>query len=439
MTMTTQDFITAHRHDDTRRLALKYQGTEGVDLPYALDQISGWQTARRKLPSWAATDGIIYPPHISMEQCSSEATARYKADVAARFACEYGKQPQATTLTDLTGGFGVDFSFMAQKFGHATYVERNARLCDIVRKNLASLSISNANIECTDAINHLESMERTDVIFIDPARRDNHGGRTYAISDCTPDILEIMERLLNKTDTLMVKLSPMLDIAQAVSDIEHGNMARVIETHVVAVANECKELLFVIRRQKGYGATPARKTYCVNDGKIFVTAEDDENSGETPVSDIRDIIGIPGRTASANEDDSRHAFLYVPHAAIMKAGCFSEVSRRFGMRQPDPNSHLFVSDNAVAGFPGRQFTIRTVTSMNKKELRRALATTDRANVAVRNFPMTADELRRRLRLKDGGDTYIFGTTVCGNRLLLICAKDQQADMTTDTHGAKTIL
>lgn len=413
----------AHRNDDTRLLALRHKATPDIDIAYALEQIAGWQTARRKLPTWAGVEDIVYPQHISMEQCSSEATARYKASVAARFLGMSAKPAAETILTDLTGGFGVDFSFMSQQFGHAVYVERNASLCDIVRKNLVSLGISNATVVCDDAMTYLNGMDHADMIYLDPARRDSHGARTYAIADCTPDIAGIMERLFDKADTLMVKLSPMLDIKQAIADIELSGHAHVCETHVVAVDNECKELLFIIEKRTGDNSGAAPMTYCVNDSEVFATSDNDgtifpEENRRPNTGD-----GIDDNIIESVRQERRHCYLYVPHAAIMKAGCFATVARRFGLKQPDSNSHLFISEKRIDGFPGRRFTISDITTMNRKDLNRALDGMARANVAVRNFPMSAEALRRRLRLKDGGDIYIFGTTAGKSHMLLICRKD----------------
>jgi len=421
--MTTLDFIKAHRNDDTRLLALRHKAEPGVDIAYALEQIAGWQAARRKLPTWAEAEGIVYPQHISMEQCSSEAAARYKAGVAARLIGQSAKTAADATLTDLTGGFGVDFSFMSQQFGHAVYVERNASLCDIVRKNLVSLGVGNATVVCDDAMTYLKGMEHADMIYMDPARRDSHGARTYAIADCTPDIAGAMEQLSDKAGTLMVKLSPMLDIKQAIADIERSGHAHVSETHVVAVDNECKELLFVIEKRTGDNSGTAPATYCVNDSEVFADSDNDET--ECPEESCRPTTGdsVDDNIIESVRQKTRHCYLYVPHAAIMKAGCFATVARRFGLRQPDANSHLFVSGKRIDGFPGRRFIVSDITTMNRKELNRALEGMVRANVAVRNFPMSAEALRRKLRLKDGGDTYIFGTTAGKSHMLLICRKD----------------
>ena len=419
-TMTTDEFIASHRNDDVRQLALKYQGTEGVNLTFALEQIAGWQTARRKLPSWAATDGLTYPPHLSMEQCSSEQTARYKAEVARRIVERTTETKDTkTVLTDLTGGFGVDFSFMAREFGRGIYVERNERLCAIAETNFMKLGLSNVSTICADCTTYLPEAEHTTLFFIDPARRDGNGARTYAISDCTPDVLTMLPLMLTKSKAVMVKLSPMLDISQTVREIESTGMAHVSEIHIVSAGNECKELLVVITSQEDRNRT----TFCVNDDSIFAF-DDNETAVTDRTGEAAACAALISEAATIGNVAAtlKGMCLHVPDASVMKAGCFALLSAKKDVAPLDANSHLFVARGAAETFPGRTFQIKDATTMNKKELKRALANTDKANVAVRNFPLTADALRKRLKLKDGGDTYIFGTTVSGEHLLLICEK-----------------
>lgn len=412
--MTTEEFIKANTDGDIRRLALQYAGSKDIDLPYALDQIAGRQKARVKLPQWAATDGIIYPPHISMEQCSSEQTARYKADVAARLMKQVANREPGTakenaggtSLADLTGGFGVDFSYLAPLFSRAVYIERQSHLCDISRHNMECLGISQAEIVCGDCTQIIEATDHFTMIYADPARRDGHGGRTFAISDCTPDILALKETLLNKADFIMIKLSPMLDWRKAAADM--GDC--VGEVHIVSAGNECKELLLIASSKY----TGVERIYCVNDGQAL-SFTPEEASAQPPYSGQL--------TAGCTPGDSSQLFLYEPNASLMKAGCFSLIARRYSARQISRDSHLFISAESITQFPGRSFTVKAITTMNKRELKNALAGIDRANVSVRNFPMTADALRKKLKLKDGGDIYIFGTTSeDGQHLLFVCEK-----------------
>ena len=206
----TLDFIQQHRTDDVRRLALQGAKYPEVDMTFALEQIAGWQKARTKLPSWAARDGIIYPPHLSMEQCSSEATAIYKARIAGK-----GRR-----FVDLTAGFGVDAAFIAVGFQQVVTIEQQEKLCAITSENYRVLGLDQVEVRCGNGVEYLHTMDHADLIFIDPARRDEHGGRTYGIADCTPNVLELREELLAKADRVMIKLSPMLDWRKAVEDLK---------------------------------------------------------------------------------------------------------------------------------------------------------------------------------------------------------------------------
>lgn len=394
----TLRFIRDHADADVRQAALAGSKLTDIDLPFALDQIAGRQTARQKLPSWAATDGIVYPPHLAMEQCSSEATARYKGRIAAA---------GHTSLCDLTGGFGVDFAFMAQAVARQAapaaprlvYVEQQERLCRLARHNFSLLGMT-ADVVCGDGMDYLRQCDtHFGLIFIDPARRDSHGARTYGIADCTPNVLESLSLLTAKGDSVLLKLSPMLDWRKAVADL---GRERVREVHIVSVKNECKELLILLAPGDGL------RLCCANDGQLF---EEDLSSPEAAT--------LPPVPAHGGAD----AYLFEPNASVMKAGCFGRLARRFAIAQLAPNSHLFVAAAPVEGFPGRQFAVRRQTTMNKRELKAALHGVEQANITTRNFPMTAAQLRQRLRLRDGGDCYIFATTLDdGTHSLFVCDK-----------------
>lgn len=453
----TADFVAAHRTEDVRQLALKAKRVEGLDLPLALDQIAGWQIACKKLPQWASCEGIIYPPHISMEQCSSQFTAQYKSEIAqtlltpavtvrARMSdsaesdnqttksepqlsnsgesdnCEVEMclrmsdspesdtqetktgvrvtdSPESDTLVarssmvDLTGGFGVDFSYLARGFSQATYVERQRHLCDLAEHNMAALGLDQARIVCGDGVEYLRQMDPVDFIYLDPARRDEHGSRTYAIEDCTPNVFELRDLLLAKSQYTLVKLSPMLDWRKAIADFD----GTVREVHIVATGNECKELLLVLGQQM-HEEPSAPRVFCVNDNQRI----DYDSAAYTQG------LRIGGKPLPEVKN-----YLYEPNASIMKAGCFDLVEERFGVTQVGPSSHLFVSATPVADFPGRGFAIEAIGGMNKKDIKRLLNGTKQANIAVRNFPLTAPQLRKKLKLADGGPVYLFGTTMQG--------------------------
>ena len=384
MNEATLEFIRIHADEDVRQLAFLGKKNPEVDMAYALDQIAGRQKARIKIPSWAATDGIVYPPHISMEQCSSEQTARYKALIAGK----------GDMIVDLTAGFGVDMAFMSAGFKQAVHVEMQPQLCSISSENYKCLGLNHVQVVCSDGVEYLHQMQHADLIFIDPARRDQHGARTYGIADCTPNVLEIIDEMLQKANRVMIKLSPMLDWQKTVTDV--GNVSQV---HIVSVGNECKELLLVVEKT---GAP--LQIYCANDDDVFSYTFGDE-------------------AGYACSEPASPKYLYEPNASVMKAGCFSLISQRFGITQPDANSHLFLSDKIVDGFPGRGFVIQRVSTMNKRELKEALSGIDKANIATRNFPLSVADLRKRLKLKDGGDVYIFATTDAKKgHLVMVCRK-----------------
>ena len=472
MNQATLDFIRQHQDEDVRQLAFLGSKHPDVDMPFALDQIRGRKMARVKLPRWASIDGIIYPPHISMEQCSSEQTAQYKAELAARLLnlqktqkskiCEFatesavgsefakneGTSEKQQILTknesdvneiefaDLTGGFGVDFSYIAARLGvKSMYVERQAHLCEAAKENFERLGLKNVIVKNGDGVEMLHSLDmsnarssslpktssRLKLIFIDPARRDDAGNKVVSLKDCTPDVTLLQDEMLAKADYVIIKLSPMLDWHRAVSELSH-----VREVHIISVNNECKELLLVLSA-KNLGEeesspnasssdaldlnAPSLKVFCVNDHQQMSYAETDDS----PVS-------------IADTESQAMQYLYEPNASLMKAGCFGVISQRYGLQMLAKNSHLFVSTKdtePVEDFPGRTFRILAVSSFNKKELKRHLAGIAKANIATRNFPLSVAELRKRLKLKDGGDTYIFATTLSDDSHVLVIANKKR--------------
>lgn len=489
MNQATLDFIRQHQDDDVRRLAFLGSKYPEVDMPFALDQIRGRKMARVKLPRWASIDGIIYPPHISMEQCSSEQTALYKAELAARLLglspsssengeekdkesenasnlhlsenCEFagkgavdsefakneatckkqqilteseenvneikeepheGDFSEETGFVDLTGGFGVDFSYIASRLGvKSMYVERQTHLCEAAKENFGRLGLKNAIVKNGDGIEVLhsfaskkeaaaseslgitedqsQSLLKTNLglklIFIDPARRDDAGNKVVSLKDCTPDVTLLQEEMLSKADYVIIKLSPMLDWHRALSELNC-----VKEVHIISVNNECKELLLVLSARNMGNL----RIYCVNDAQSFVCEESDMESSSVKIAPF---------TLEEMQ------YLYEPNASLMKAGCFSVLSERYEAKMLSKNSHLFVSRDPIAVFPGRSFRIIAVSSFNKKELKRHLSGITKANIATRNFPLSVAELRKRLKLKDGGETYIFATTLSDESHVLV--------------------
>ena len=498
--MTTAEFIQEYRETDTRQLALQSARFPDVDMPYALDQIKGWQTARRKLPTWAACDGIVYPPHLSMEQCSSEPTAQYKLNLAMEWASRVesselrvesserevesselrvesseegvdnsSEQPatlnsqlstlnfqlstlnsqlstlncHASSMTDLTGGFGVDFSFTSCAFASATYVERNSQLCHMVEHNLPLLGIDNAKVVCADAVDYLSTLDMQTMIFLDPARRDQHGAKTVMLADCTPDVVQLLPQLLKKSRFTMLKLSPMLDWHKAVEDLQ--GMVR--EVHIVSVGGECKELLLVLSEEMESelkvfcadleaggsslsGGSSSSSCSSLSSESSFPRTPSSPSAHSFPSapSNASLFVYAPGTSSPAPNSKLKtqnSKFLHEPNASIMKAGCFDEIAAAYGVSPVSRNSHLFLSAEPVDGFPGRSFSIERVTTLNKRELRQALAGIEKANIATRNFPLSVAELRKRLKLIDGGDVYIFATTTAEDEHLLLISHKYQ--------------
>ena len=375
----TREFVAMHRDEDVRELALKAKRVEGLDLSLALDQIAGWQIASKKLPQWASYEGIIYPPHISMEQCSSQFTAQYKSEIAQTLLAS-----AATVRARVSDSAESDMQTAKNVF----------QLSDSPESD--TLVAKRAMVDLTggfDGVEYLRQMGPVDFIYLDPARRDEHGSRTYAIEDCTPNVFELRDLLLAKSQYTLVKLSPMLDWRKAVADFDGA----VREVHIVATGNECKELLLVLGQQV-HEEPSAPRVFCVNDNQRI----DYDSAAYTQG------LRIGGKPLPEAKN-----YLYEPNASIMKAGCFDLVEERFGVTQVGPSSHLFVSATPVADFPGRGFAIEAIGGMNKKDIKRLLNGTKQANIAVRNFPLTAPQLRKKLKLADGGPVYLFGTTMQG--------------------------
>lgn len=345
------------------------------------------EAVRKKLPEWSSAAELRFPQHISLEQCSSQQTAEYKARLI--------NPSETASFVDLTGGFGVDCYYIGRHFSKATYIEQNPDLCETARHNYAVLQYS-CGVFCMNSEEYLKEMSPVSLIFIDPARRDNNGRRTYAIEDCTPDVGRLNALLLEKASKTIIKLSPMFDWHKAVSDLKG-----VTEVHIVSVGNECKELLLVLERE-----VKPLKLFCAND---------DDRIEICPISSAD--------FAPTCADINDYKYMYEPNASIMKAGCFNEVARMYALEAVSCNSHLFLSNRKTNDFPGRKFEILAVSSLNKKEVKAKLSGIEKANITTRNFPMKAEELRRRLKLGDGGDIYIFATTTKENKhIMLVCKK-----------------
>lgn len=389
--MGTASWIKEHLHDDVNELALHASNYPDVDMQQALVQIRGWQIAEKKLPLWAQTEGVLFPDHLPLEQCSSQLTAEYKASLMM-------SQPHRSTMTDLTGGFGVDAAMIGRQYQHLTYVEQREDLCELAQHNFPLLGVSDFEVlqaRCEDVLAELPHQH---FILIDPARRDASGRKTVAISDCTPDVCQLNQLLLEKADVVMIKLSPMLDITTALRQLKG-----VYQVHVVSVHGECKEILLLL--QQGEEQEP--QIVCVDitrEGiQRFSFTREDEQAAQCPYT---------------NEVD---AYLYEPNASLMKACPFKSLAQHFHCRKLHPNSHLYTSKEYIPDFPGRSFKVTDVLPLNKQTTKQ-ISQLRQANISVRNFPATVADLRKRLHLADGGDTYLFATTLADNRKVVIVCK-----------------
>ena len=387
--MTNEGFIAQNKDADVRALALS-KVPDGIDLHFCLQQIEGKQIAQKKLPSLTKTEGILYPPKLSLEQCSSEQTALYKQQLVERL---LPKERQ--NMVDLTGGFGIDFSFLAKQFEEADYVETNEQLCETAQHNFPLLGLPKARVHNRSCEDFIDEMGEFCLIYLDPSRRDSDGRKVIALSDCSPNIETLQDKLLDHALIVIVKLSPMLDIQDTLR-----RMSDVCEVHVISVGGECKEVLLVLSREK----KDKLCFYCVN-----ITAQ--TQSFCTKSRDAEPVI------ASQLE-----RFLYEPNASILKAGVQNALCQTYDVKKLHPFSHLFVSSHFIEDFPGRSFIIEDYCGFGKKELKKMLEDISQCNLTVRNFPATVAELRKRLKLREGGNVYLFATTLCdGSHVLIRCS------------------
>lgn len=395
----TLDFICAHANDDVRQLALR-PAPPDVDVRVALQQIEGRQLAASKTPMLAATDGILYPPRLSLEQCSSEATAAYKRDIIGRLLSDAGEEP--SSFTDLTGGFGIDFMAIAPMFRRAVYVERQADLCELARHNLPLMGCQHAEVLCEE-VTHDSSLfkDHFSCILIDPARRDSAGRKVALIEDCTPDVCTLQEQLRALAHYTLIKLSPMLDIAAAVRAL------RCIQSvHVVSVASECKELLLVMGQQD----VPVEKIpiHCMDlkvlSSEYIFTRQEEVTAVARFYPSVIPVAGL---------------YLYEANASILKAGAFKSICQHFSVQKLAPNTHLYASDKLLENFPGRTWQVEDAATFNKKELRRLLNGVEAAELTVRGFPLSVAALRKQLHLREGGTAHFIAASLADNTKLLL--------------------
>ena len=389
----TLRFIEENLKADVRSLALQAKKYPQVDMAMAVVQIAGRQIAEAKVPSWHRTEGLFYPKHLSMEQCSSEVTALYKTSLV-----------EGETFADLTGGFGIDCSFLSRKFKKADYVERQAELCELARHNFPLLGLE-IDVHNEDGVEYLKRMQPVDCLFLDPARRDGHGGKTVAISDCEPDVSALEDLLVEKARTVMVKLSPMLDLSLALRDLKY-----VREIHVVSTDNECKELLLILQKAT---VSSQISIHCIN----ALGA-----SNGCRIYQEYTFTQEQERTSDCLLAKEVGTYLYEPNASILKAGAYRSLTQAYPIEKLHVSSHLYTSSHFIEDFPGRRFQVKAVSGFGKKELKTFLQGMEKANITIRNFPSSVADLRKRLKLKEGGEDYIFATTLADESKILIRCK-----------------
>ncbi len=394
----TEQFILEHLTADVRTLALSAR-PDGVDMQYALTQISGWQAARLKVPLWAATEGIVYPRHLSLEQCTSQYIAQYKASFIESILGSGFK------MADITGGMGVDCFFISRSGSKVYYNEMSAELCDCARANFKALGRPEIEISCSTAEDYIVSLtpDSLDLIYLDPARRGDAGRKLLSISDCQPDTVALQDDLLHIAPKVMVKLSPMLDISRALTELRH--VSRVM---VIGLEGECKEITLLMQRD--FDAEPTITAVDINSNgtpeMAVSSAKSNENALPLPITDPQQLQ--PG------------TYISEPSAPYMKSALFRTIAARTNTSLLHPDTHLFWSKEKPENFPGRTFMVKGIIPFDKRSLSALVKT--QANLSVRNFPESAPALQQRLKLRDGGPRYLIATTLSDSRRILLDLK-----------------
>ena len=396
MNTATRDFIESHLKDDVRQLALQ-KFPDDVDKVLVLNQIEARRLLSKKVPSWASNPDLLFPRHLSIEQCSSELTAKYKVSII-----EGGD-----TFVDLTGGLGVDSYFLSEKFKTSYYVENQKELCDLAEHNFAVLGrkITVVNEDSESFLNgFISRWDNARVgLYLDPARRDIYNRKMVSLHDCSPDVVNLVGTWRAASiKTVMIKLSPMLDISLIINELFN-----IAEIHIVSVKNECKEVLVLLRPDYDGEIT----IHCVD---LFPVGTRHTLSLQYAIND--ESVAIPTFATTIKK------YLYEPNASIMKSGAFKLISQRFGIDKLHINSHLYTSDNLISDFPGRVFEVVGFAPFNKKVKKELLRDVNEASVVTRNFPLSANELRKALNLRESDRNFVFGTTITGEKKVVVYCK-----------------
>ena len=394
MELTTShiQFIKEHATDDLTRLLLSAAKYPGMDIPFLVDQIAVRRQIREKLPSWFENGQLVFPAKIAAEQCSSEQTAAYKQELIG----------ESWTICDLTGGLGIDSYFLSRKAKHLTYIERFPVYCEAAKHNFSVLEANNITIINADAAQVVDTLPEVDAFYIDPARRGESNKRVFALQDCEPDLPALLPELFRHAPKVITKLSPMADIRLTLE-----LLPRTVEVHVLSVKNECKELLFVVERD---ASVTSPVIHCIN----YTGNGEEESFIFTLQDESREELHLSGQVKN---------YLYEPNSSLLKAGAFKSTATRFGLEKLHTSSHLYTSDIGVAVFPGRSFVVEEVFPFTGKLCKGISGQIPRANITVRNFPLSVEELRKRTKIMDGGDVYLFATTQADNSKILVkCRK-----------------
>ncbi|MDP4278859.1 MAG: RsmD family RNA methyltransferase [Bacteroidota bacterium] len=398
-------FVQEHLQEDVSVLALTLGKYPHFNARQILRQVNGYQVMAQKVPSWFNCPDLLFPASLSLEQCSSELTAMYKAALVNR-----PEMGPIRRMADLTGGLGIDFSFMARHCDQAVYVERQEELCELALHNFQALGLTAVSVHPGNGPDVLTTLQEPfDLIFLDPARRDNKGSKVVALSDCEPDLTQIKSLLLSKAAFVLVKLSPMLDISLGLAQL-----AETVEVHVVAVDGECKELLFLMKGNDSSESSSAdglaKKTEPVIDCINLRSTAAGQSFSFTRSQEQQTVCRYAERPM---------AYLYEPMASILKGGAFSVLTHSFDVLKLHPNSHLYTSDQLIPDFPGRHFYVESCFPFHSKDLKTHLAGMTKANLTVRNFPVSVAEIRKKTGLKEGGDVYLFATTLHDGQKVLV--------------------
>ncbi|MFD2561921.1 THUMP-like domain-containing protein [Aquimarina rubra] len=367
------------------KLILSGSPFENISPQQLAQQISGRIKAKNKLPVWYQTRGVYYPPTLNLEQTSSETTALYKSNLVS-----------GDTLIDLTGGFGIDDYYFSKTVKRVIHCELNAELSEIASHNFRVLGVTNIETKAADGLETLRKLKKVDWIYLDPSRRHDSKGKVFFLEDCLPDVPSNLDFLFSKSDNILIKTSPLLDIHSGLKSLQF-----VKEIHVIAVNNEVKELLWVLEKEINTDVQIKTINIAKNLRQEFSFSLKDENN-------ISAELSLPKK------------YLHEPNSAIMKAGGFQSVSKILGLQKLHQHSHLYTSQDPIE-FPGRSFELLSILPYQKQVLKKEKIT--KANITTRNFPETVAEIRKKFKIKDGGETYLFFTTNCLNeRVVLVCKK-----------------